>query len=81
MGLASRGGTLLQDLDLRRIPGVPGQNLDPGLNPGEFTSFTSSSSSQVRSLCHRGTEVKFSPILFPETTGDLWTLGIFGFRI
>lgn len=33
MGLASRGGTPLQDLDLRRIPGVPGQNLDPGLNP------------------------------------------------
>lgn len=40
MGLASRGGTPLQDLDLRRIPGVPGQNLDPGLNPGEFTTFT-----------------------------------------
>lgn len=33
MGLASRGGTPLQDLDLRRIQGVPGQNLDPGLNP------------------------------------------------
>lgn len=33
MGLASRGGTPLQDLDLRRIRGVPGQNLDPGLNP------------------------------------------------
>jgi len=42
MGLASRGDTPLQDLDLRRIPGVPGQNLDPDLNPGEFTSFTSS---------------------------------------
>lgn len=36
MGLASRGGTPLQDLDLRRIQGVPGQNLDPGLNPGEL---------------------------------------------
>lgn len=34
MGLASRGGTPLQDLALRRIPGAPGQNLDPGLNPG-----------------------------------------------
>lgn len=33
MGLASRGGTPLQDHDLRRIQGVPGQNLDPGLNP------------------------------------------------
>lgn len=42
MGLASRGGTPLQDLALRRIPGAPGQNLDPGLNPGEFASFTSS---------------------------------------
>lgn len=51
MGLASRGGTPLQDLALRRIPGAPGQNLDPGLNPGEFASFTSSSSSsQVTSL-------------------------------
>lgn len=39
MGLASRGGTPLQDLDLRRIQGVPGQNLDPGLNPGEFTFY------------------------------------------
>lgn len=48
MGLESRGGTPLQDLALRRIPGAPGQNLDPGLNPGEFASFTSSSSSRVR---------------------------------
>lgn len=33
MALASRGGTPLQDRALRRIPGAPGQNLDPGLNP------------------------------------------------
>lgn len=32
MGPASLQGTLLQDLDPRRTPGDPGQNLDPGLN-------------------------------------------------
>lgn len=40
MGPASLQGTLLQDLDPRRTQGDPGQNLDPGLNLGEFTRKT-----------------------------------------
>lgn len=65
MGLASRGGTPLQDLALRRIPGAPGQNLDPGLNPGELASFTSSSSSHGQRWP--------SLVMFSELVDLLWT--------
>lgn len=88
MGLASRGGTPLQDLDLRRIQGVPGQSLDPGLNPGEFL-FTSSSSWRVRCLwiimdyCVRG-ELKCTAAQFCYQ-GSLVMVhtqrGMCGFRI
>lgn len=76
MGLASRGGTPLQDLDLRRIQGVPGQNLDPGLNPGEFLFYlflllaSQMSLDYYGLLCQRWTEVHYSPVLLPGVIGD-----------
>ncbi|KAF2983226.1 hypothetical protein EK904_000393 [Melospiza melodia maxima] len=60
MGLASRGGTPLRDLALRRIPGAPGQNLDPGLNPALGVFPLEWCGAQVTQCSHQQTKIRCS---------------------